>query len=387
LRSKELTKISTVIAKPTKFCSAQCTYCAAPPEVNGAPKWTFEQFRGYFDKLAPHLSPSAVIIWHGGEPMLMGPSFYERAFDYARGLVPGIGFSMQTNLLAYDTAKWQGVFRDVFGGSVSTSYDPDERNRLLGGKAETYARVFWERLERCLDDGFRPKVIGTYTEDSARLAMGFYERLRGYGERAPDMRVNYRYPAGREHGAGELISPETYGRVLVEIYDRWISDLPPFVVTPLDQMMEKVLRLNEHRCPWTNGCAGHFLGLEPDGTAYNCPEFADLALAEFAFGNLGDDDVETLMASKAARDARRRRVFLPDSCRACPHFAECQGGCMRDSILYDKGYGGKFHYCRSWEAVFSRIKASIASGAADGAVRRYGLEPDRVRALLEAGGA
>jgi len=372
--------ISTIILKPTKFCNASCSYCAAPPEVNGAAKWTIDQFRHAFDKLAPHLTGRAVIIWHGGEPLLMGPEFYRAAWEHARAAMPHIQFSVQSNILGYDSRRWRDVFSEVFQGSVSTSFDPDERHRVYKGSAELYSRLFFERLERILDDGFVPKVIGTYTDETAHLGMAMYERSLSCGDRAFNLRFNYRYPAGRDGGRGELISPEAYGGMIVGLYDRWIRDVPRFTVTPLDEMLKKVIGTEAMRCPWTSACGGRFLGIEPNGDVYNCSEFADTGDERWSFGNIFADTVPGLMRSRAAAAVRRRRVGLPAECLDCRHFQECEGGCMRDAVLFGKGLGGKFHYCLSWKAAFDRIKESVRTGEADAVIRMYGADPDAVRA-------
>lgn len=188
--------ISTVIIKPTKFCNAECTYCSAPPEVNGAPKWSQDEFRAYFDKLHPYLAPRAVLLWHGGEPMLMGADFYWKAWEYVQEVKPGIRFSMQSNILAYDTKRWRDLLAGPFDYSISTSYDPDEENREYKGSASLYTRIFNSRLDAMLKDGFHPKIIGTYTEDTIRLSLDMYDRALERGDAAFDFRVNYRYPAG-----------------------------------------------------------------------------------------------------------------------------------------------------------------------------------------------
>lgn len=371
--------IGTVIIKPTKFCNADCTYCAAPPEVNGAPKWSQEEFRKYFDKLHPYLAPKAVLLWHGGEPMLMGPKFYWDAWEYVQSIKPGIRFSMQTNILGYDSKRWKDLLQGPFERSVSTSFDPDEQYREFKGSTALYSRIFWSRMERMLEDGFRPKTIGTYTEATSNLAMKMYDVSASYGDQAFDIRVNYRYPAGRDDGMGEMIAPDTYGRVLIELYDRWIDEVPNFCITPLDEMFKSVAGLEFMRCPWTRHCGGHFLGVEPNGDVYNCSEFADLGDPEFRFGNIAEQTIPEMLASKAARGARRRRIDVPVDCKSCRHFNECEGGCMRDAVLYGKGLGGKFHYCKSWMMVFDRIKSSIATGEADRLMLYYGLEPDTIR--------
>lgn len=317
--------------------------------------------------------------------MLLGPDFYRQAFSMVRAVMPQARFSIQSNLLGYN-ARWRAVFGDVFQGSVSTSWDPDGRNRTIKGDAGLYERVYQERIQRVLDDGWRPKVISTFDEQSAFLMHQVYElaRTADTQRHTHDIRLNYRYPAGRAFGEGESLQPSTYGRTLVEVYDRWIQDLPDFLVTPLDQMFLRVIGAEAGRCPWSKGCAGRILGIEPNFDVYNCGEFADLAEDRFRFGNLLADGIDACLSSSAIRTLARRPVALPASCKACIHFQDCEGGCMRDSVLYGRDVDGKFQYCESWQEVFSRIKESILTGEADGAIKKFGHAPDTVRARVAA---
>ena len=80
--------IYVVIAKATRFCNADCYYCSSPPLTEkslkeGEPMWDFATFKKYFDKVFPLMVEGSYWIWHGGEPMLMGPKFYLEAYDYA----------------------------------------------------------------------------------------------------------------------------------------------------------------------------------------------------------------------------------------------------------------------------------------------------------------
>jgi uncharacterized protein len=370
--------ISTVIVKPTKGCNADCSYCCAPPD--GAPKWSLADFKAAYDALEPRLQPNATFIWHGGEPMLLGHSFYRAAFEYAKQKTPHIRFSMQSNILSYN-AKWNEVFRDVFKGSISTSFDPDELARTVRGKAELYSSLYRTKMTQILNDGWRPKVISTFNEDTMHLAHKVYDQAleSSTSGRVYDIRLNYRYPAGRASDVGPAILPRTYGLALIDIYDRWISDTPDFLITPLDQMFLKVTGVEMGRCPWSKGCTGKIIGLEPNFDIYNCGEFADLADEEFRFGNLLTDGIEKCMTSTAALKLSKRRILQPKSCQSCIHFQECEGGCMRDSALFDRGLYGKFYYCESWQEVFSRIKESIISGEADAALRKFGNDPDIIR--------
>lgn len=373
--------ISTLIIKPTKGCNADCSYCSAPPD--GADKWTIDDFKAVFDALEPRLHPHATFIWHGGEPMLLGHKFYEDAYAYATSIHPKIQFSMQSNLLSYNK-RWRDVFTSVFKGSLSTSWDPDGKYRTLKGSTELYERIYQDRIGKILEDGFRPKVISTFDEEAAPLMHRVYDLALASDKKGltHDIRLNYRYPAGRAFGEGETLAPATYGKTLLEIYERWITDLPNFLVTPLDQMFLKVTGRELARCPWAKACTGRIVGIEPNFDVYNCGEFADLADPEFRFGNLLDDGIEKCLSSKAAQKLAMRAFKTPKSCQTCIHFEECEGGCMRDSALYGRGIYGKFHYCESWQEVFSRVKESILTGEADGALIKFGHNPDEIKARV-----
>lgn len=392
----------TVIAKPTKACNADCSYCSSPPD--DAEAWSVSDFQVIFDRIAPRLADEAVWIWHGGEPMLQSPEFYRACRAHVDSSIrPNVKFSIQSNLLLYKSSRWRDIFEHIFEGSISTSFDPDEKNRTIKGDAATYSRTFYRKLEEVCEDGFSPLVIGTYSEDTAPLMDVMYERAMA-SSRPFNIRFNYRYPAGRALGEGAVISPETYGRRLIELYNRWMSDRPDFYITPLNQMFLKVIGSDVNQCPWTKACGGRFIGIEPNGDAYNCGEFADLQDERYRFGNLkagtlagstseqivrfiqpapsSKNFADALLQTPGARAMRRRQYDLPMDCKSCRHFDECEGGCMRDAELYGRGLGGKFFYCASWKMVFDRIKSSVLSGEADWLIERVGVRPEDARAYV-----
>lgn len=381
--------IYVVIAKPTRVCNADCSYCSSPPlsemGADWEPEWSFEKFKKYFDKVYPYMGDGSYWIWHGGEPMLMKPEFYLKAHEYVQEKIKQYGrrvyFSMQTNLLGY-SSKWKKVFEEVFCGSISTSFDPDEMQRTIKGNPETYSKVFKRSYEKVLNDGFRPMIIGVYDEEKAPLMHKMYDWSLSMGDKAFPLRFNYCHPTGRFESGGEVIKPETYGKSLIEIYNRWIKDNPNFVVTPLDQMFKKVIGIDgEGHCPWTRQCGGRFIGIEPNGDVYNCTDFADMG-KEFCFGNLEVQEMVEILASKPAAHIKRRAVQVPLSCKECEHFNECEGGCARDAALYEHGLYGKFHYCKSWKMVFARIKESIINDEADELIIKYGYQPDVIKKIV-----
>ena len=391
---------SVVIAKPTKNCNADCSYCSAPPD--GSDKWSLDDFKIILNRLKGNLTPKVDWIWHGGEPMLMGPEFFRACAEYAESQGVKLNFAIQTNLLGYNSARWRDVFENVFEGRISTSFDPYKKYRTIKGKADTYDRMFWRAMDDVIADGFRPLVIGVYDEGAADRAMNIFDRAKAYGNYGFDIRFNYAYPAGRARQSGMLIQPQTYGKMLIDLYDRWLKEVPSFNITPLDQMLSKVAGFRTLLCPWTKSCGGKFLTIDPDGSVFNCSEFSDLADPAHRFGNIltggvqvsaqpievkfytGADVVPALASSPASREIIGRTRNVPPDCKTCRHFEECQGGCARDAVLFERGMGGKFAYCQSWIMVFVRLKESVVTGEADPFLYRLGIDPVSARYRVEA---
>ena len=382
--------INVVIAKPTRDCNADCSYCSSPPD--GAGRWSDDQFKHWFDLIHDNLNSQADIIWHGGEPMLQGPDFYWKAWEYARSIKKEIRFSIQTNLLLYKRSAWKDLFEQVFQGAISSSYEMNNKQRTIKGDAERYTRRFYQVIDEVVDDGFSPLVIGTYDANNAHRAHDMYDfALKTLDEkgRSFDVRANYMFPTGRvATGLEGGITPVAYGELLLELFERWIHDYRGIDIVPLSQMLDKTSGIEQgSRCPWTRGCGGSFLAIEPNGDLFNCSEFADIGDPNFSYGNIfngtyrgkpgsskggfmvpkkkADSYGVNIMSTPAARAHKRRESVMPPDCFTCSHFKECEGGCHRDAVLWERGMGGKFAYCDSWKMVYGRIKEAIISGEAN----------------------
>lgn len=358
--------ISSVIAKPTRECNADCSYCCAPPD--SGKYWTLNDFKRYFDSVVPELDKNAPVwIWHGGEPLLLDPKFYYDAASYARSIIPGIRFSVQSNLLAYSSKRWKHVFRDVFDGSVSTSYDPANHERTVKGSAELYDKLFRDRLDAIISDGFRPLVLAVIHNDNISAALELYEMAKRSGNF--DLRFNYVYPAGRGAETNLKLMPKEYGQLLSDIFRDWSTGDSAVDIQPLSQMLDMSLGIDGPRCPWTRNCATSFLHIDPEGDLYTCGQMAGLEDKSLCYGNLNDLSSDPLLRKREfkamlngvpANKIRRREFDLPTDCKSCDHFKECKGGCQRDAALYGRGLGGKFYYCESWKRLFTEIKLFIA---------------------------
>ena len=167
------------VVKASKLCNLRCLYCYEWNELGSRARLSLEgwerllvMIREYHQKRAAELRApfQSCIVWHGGEPMLLPLSYYERVVDLQHrllgdeALARGEFFNtVQTNLytLPEDTLDLfqregfqLGVSMDVVGGV-----------RLTAGGKETEDRVVqnMDRLRRRGDRVRRhPRPRGSY---------------------------------------------------------------------------------------------------------------------------------------------------------------------------------------------------------------------------------
>jgi len=363
--------LSVIIIKPTKVCNANCTHCSSPPDSNI--KISVEDFKLFCEKNKEYIRDNVNIIWHGGEPTLMGVDYYYKVWDIAKSYFPNVRFSMQTNLLIYNE-EIDKLFTEVFENQISTSFDFFTNLRQINNDQEKYKKIFFKNLEnrkksliKQSQGNFIKKtfLVNVVDRNNLKKYKEIYEIAK---EKMFDLRVNYIYSVGRalkdetfqnNFNPKIHITPDEYGDFLINIAKLYFKDILEnfnnkdlIRVVPIYDLLRNYLNGSggNQVCPWINNCNGHFLGIEPNGDIYNCADFADVD--GFKFGNFKINTAKEMFFSDNSKKLSTRRFNLPEDCRKCEYLDACQGGCMRDSYIYNGDSNGKFFFCNSWKKTF-----------------------------------
>ena len=107
-------ELSLLILQPTPFCNIDCRYCYLPHRADTS-QISDESLEAVFSNVfaSQCLGKQLTIIWHAGEPLVVGIGFYEKAIALARRLSPPglqIRHALQTNGLLINL-KWIEFFR------------------------------------------------------------------------------------------------------------------------------------------------------------------------------------------------------------------------------------------------------------------------------------
>ena len=96
----EAPKCIEVVIKPTLQCNGKCAYCnvAERPKI-ADPALVECTFRNLANYMEGNPGCHMTILWHGGEPMLMGEPFYKKVLELNRTILKNSPMHiMQSNL-------------------------------------------------------------------------------------------------------------------------------------------------------------------------------------------------------------------------------------------------------------------------------------------------
>lgn len=381
-----------LMAKPTgAVCNLDCAYCYFLSKDQLYPGSGFrmsdEVLEAYIrGLLEAHEAPEATIAWQGGEPTLMGLSFFEMAVRLAeRYRKPGqsVLHTIQTNgtLLDDDWCEFFSRHGFLVGLSVDGPQEVHDACRRRKGGQGTFDAVMrgWSLLQKhrvetnvlCTvhraNEGrglevyrfFRDRMRASFVQFIPIVERTTPELIRlaneGWSERPGGARPLYRQ-------AGSLVTDrsvtaEGYGRFLCDVYDEWVRK---DVGTVFIQLFDATLgaHLGRHSlCIHAPEC-GQGLALEHNGDVYACDHYVE---PDYLVGNLLDQPLSELAYSERMRTfGQNKRTTLTRQCRDCDVRRLCHGGCPKDRFVPSRdGEPGHNYLCAGLERFFRHSEPTM----------------------------
>jgi radical SAM protein with 4Fe4S-binding SPASM domain len=263
------------------------------------------------------------IIFHGGEPTLMGVKYLERAIEILGERI----FLLQTNLIDLDLALID-LLKEHFGSSVGTSLDTSRlpyMERILGNVS-----IF-------KSGGIKVHAILTVTSDlTIESALSLVKRFSDSG--GSSFSLQFATPVKTDP-----VEPSHYMEMFMKLSSH-----------PLNNTRKKVLGALCGNLPGgVNGgnCARWVRTIEPDGTLYVCPDFAGQGMLEVGNVLSGGEDINSpgLMLFRE----REKRLSLSCSEECWP---VCRGGCLGLTTFWGKAFEERDPYCEVYREIFRRLR-------------------------------
>lgn len=348
----------TIIFKPTERCNSNCIYCdvISKPAI---PDMSAEMLELVFRRMGEFLAlkPDNEInlVWHGGEPLILGPGYFQNALEiqarHCGADASRIHHRIQSNLTLF-REEFVAPLRALGVKDIGTSFEPVPNVRGFGPKRDSgaYARKFLDAVVLLEKNGIKWNYIYVATKRSLPKAAELYYFLTNLSN-ARSVMVNPVIITGEDRH-GLAITPGEFAAFLGEFFRLWWKARDKFNhVQPFMEYVDMYTGASLYRvCTTSGNCAYSHMYIGPDGSASHCGRAADCNIV--SYGNIKDMSLSDVMDHELRRKFMKRDAVLKDGeCKGCRFWEICHGDCPLGA--YEQ-YGDS-HRRHQWGCEFRKI--------------------------------
>lgn len=364
-------RITTFLVKIASRCNLACDYCYmyehADQSWRGQPKQMSERHRRLLavriaEYCAANRLDRILVIFHGGEPLLVGPEPIVETLGWVRSAVPSgtkVDASVQTNgiLLTDQTLELLARERVSVSVSIDGPQESHDLHRLNHQGRSTFRETLAgiERLER------HPEIYAGLIAviDPVTEPEGLFEFFSGL---APP-RLDFLLPDANHLAppTGRQAAPDYYADWLIRAFDIWFDRYPELRVRTFESLLDVVAGLPAETDAFGLGDVS-LLTIETDGTYHDLDVLKVTAPGATETGlGLDDATIEEAAATPRIEAHRRllRREGLSEECRACLIVDACGGGAVPHRYAAD-GFDHPTVYCREMKALITHARGRVA---------------------------
>lgn len=371
LRRKPLESILVKPAGPD--CNLACRYCfylgkdILFPEVK-VHRMSEDILEEMVRQVMTQAGARVSFSWQGGEPTLMGLSFFRRAVDlqqrYGRGQEVGNGLQTNGLLIDEDWILFLNDYQFLVGLSLDGPEHVHDHYRLLRGGVGSWSKVVG-CAKRMLEAGVAVNALTVVNDYSVQFPEEIYVFLKQMGftymQFIPCVETDPKNPT---QAASFSVSGEPYGRFLCGLFDLWQDDFadgrPTTSVRLFDSIFFSYVGQDPPECTLRKEC-GVYVVVEHNGDVYSCDFFVE---PRWKLGNIKDRKLADMLNSQRQREFGLLKSALPDSCRECGWLVRCRGGCTKDRLRDPRDHGLS-HFCESYKMFFAHADARFKTLAED----------------------
>jgi uncharacterized protein len=371
-----------LMAKPIgSVCNLDCTYCYYLEKEklypNDPEKWFMSEktLESFIQQYLYSTSERGVLFtWHGGEPIMRGMEFFQKAValqqKYARGRI--ISNSIQTNGTTL-TEDWCKFFRDnqfLVGLSIDGPEHCHDMYRVYKSGQPSFRKVM-KGVELLQKHKVEFNTLSVVNDYNSQYPVEIYRFLKDIGSHYMQFTpIVERIDPAAKQGELSILPPGTmktaqvtpwsvrpldYGNFLVSIFDEWVrKDVGDYFVVTFDCVLANWMGVPPPLCIYAETC-GHAGAVEYNGDVYSCDHFV---FPEYKLGNLREKTLLTYMNSPFQQQfGKNKRDALPSFCKQCEFLDICTGECPKNRIISTpEGEPGLNYLCEGFKLFYSHVE-------------------------------
>lgn len=352
--------------KPTNRCNVGCSHCYLPESVRMTSERmdqaTLRSTAEFLAEMqAAQRMDSTLIIWHGGEPLVMPPDWYFRAGEILDEVLPGHSETMQTSLMPF-RKEYIDLVKQRFGSFLGSSIDFSQRR--LGGSVDAYHDLFMTKVELARNNGITiaPGVVPSVVDLGHESDIVTWFVDRGFGSFNID-----RYNAYEAHFPDRPNNAQ-HSAFLIGLLDALLDRMDDHGTAPVVGTINAGIAGVLHGIPgdrWGGSCMTDFVVVEPNGSLNNCP---DKATIEQSLGR-AEEGYKAFSAGKFRRKWIRHQAIghQNDYCGGCEFFHFCKTGCP----ITPNDPASEGGECSGYKSFLSHVRDIASSESGDARLRAY----------------
>ena len=344
----------TLIFKETEACNSNCIYCdviARKQPRTISPARLEKVFIYINEYLEENPNEYFSIVWHGGEPCIVGADFYKRVLElqekYCEKTKNRIEHEIQTNLTLINE-ELIGVFERLGIKRAGTSYEPYKGIRGFGPSrdSDAYNKQFFRGIELIEKHGWGWGFIYVVTRSVLDKPHEIFHLLTNFKVKGGfQLHPVYSYKNEDKNDVG--ITAKEFADFLGEIFKEWWPNRTRYpYVEPFFSYLRHYGEGGPVCCSESGNCAYSHIYIGPDGSYSHCGRSSDWDV--FEVGNVDSMSIVDAFKHPYRVDiARRKNWLIENDCKDCEYFKICHGGCPLDGWNVKDTIFAKSEWCIS----------------------------------------
>lgn len=336
--------------KPTYSCNLACQYCHVHQnrdENHGI--ISFELAKTLFDWILYFCLSKGInqvdILWHGGEPLLIGHKLMLRIIEYYTELFKlnhiVCSSSIQTNLLLMDES-YVPLIKTYFNNTIGFSFDYKSQDRCYKNGEDASSDI-WEKAIWTKKQGINLGAITQLTLNNICFIKDIYYMFRNEG-------ISFKYSRIRStDNYKTILEDKSYIDAVIQLFNLWIEDeTQSITIANFREYIQMLITGKSLSCCYQKNC--NILSFTNHGRIYFCDRSYDEgAVGDYCKSSI--NDVELAIA----KWIKSLDIQTP-SCKKCRYIKICNGGCV-----YNRINGWYSHECNATKSILGYIDDYLKS--------------------------
>lgn len=359
---KEEFILAVIVIRVTEKCNSNCRYCNFSKKHHPAtmPLKIVKQILIRINEyLKARKSERIEIQWHGGEPLILGPEFFESIYQlqykYCPGLEDRISHSIQSNLTCF-SGKFAVIMHKLGIVDIGTSFDPIPNIRGFGKKVNStlYKEKYFSALSMVEQHGFEWGLIYVVTKKSMFKPLDIFIFLTNLNLSG---KINLMPVLIEEKkGADLYISPMEFARFLGEIFPYWWKNRIRYSqIEPFRSYSENIYH-DTHRGSRSRSVniINDHINISPDGETAQCRTFPEGK--KYNYGNISDKSLSEIL-----KEIKKDLIELINerkesmTCKGCRFWNICLGGGIDDAFSQNERFDKNNEWCNARKYFIEKI--------------------------------